>query len=268
MAQKLNPKVYQIINVIAVLAALIFNSLVNIIRLNGVTTGEVSDYYPSLFTPPGYVFAIWFVIYLTAIIFMIYQALPSQRGAAYLGEISFLYLTSSIINIVWLVAFHYSYGNPSLLLVTIILIALLLVNLLWIYVRMRIGKITISPRIRLAIQIHFSIYLGWISLATIANLASALNVLLPGLTLDIQALWTAAVIIIALLITLLMIYLRRDFAFGLVVIWASIGIAIKQITILLIFGTALCTAIAITIAILVVPFLKKTGYLNYYLARE
>jgi len=95
---KISPVVFQMANVVAVIAALVLNTLANALPLNGVTTGEVSDFYPNLFTPPGYVFSIWGVIYALAIVFMIYQVRPSQRSEAYLSQIGFLYLIGAVAN--------------------------------------------------------------------------------------------------------------------------------------------------------------------------
>ena len=267
MAPKINPVIYQAVNVIAVLATFIFNILVNVLPLNGVNTGQVSDSYPSLFTPQGYVFAIWGAIYTLQIIFMVYQVRASQRKESYLGQISFLYLLAGLVNILWLVNFHYSYGVPSLFIVTPLPIALLLVVLLLTYVRLGIGKKEVSRNQKLAVHLPVSVYVGWISLANIADIAPTLNILIPGIPLDTQALWTALVVIVALLITLLMLILRRDFAFGLVVIWATIGIALKQIAIPVIFATALATAIIIAISIVVLPFLRKSRFVAYYMVR-
>lgn len=83
-----------------------------------------------------------------------------------------------------------------------------------------------------------------------------------------QALWTATVIVVALVITALMVWTRRDFAFGLVVIWASIGIALNRIAIPLIFATSIATAVIVTILILLSPFLKKMGIVDFYMARS
>jgi len=267
MAPKINPVIYQAVNVIAVLATFIFNILVNVLLLNGVNTGQVSDSYPSLFTPPGYVFSIWGAIYTLQIIFMVYQVRASQRKESYLSQISFLYLLAGLVNILWLVNFHYSYGVPSLFILTPLPITLLLVVLLLTYVRLGIGKKEVSRNQKLAVHLPVSVYVGWISLANIADIAPTLNILIPGIPMDTQALWTALVIIVALLITLLMLILRRDFAFGLVVIWATIGIALKQIAVPVIFGVALATAIIVAISIVVLPFLRKSGFVAYYMVR-
>jgi len=118
MDSKINPAVLQMVNAAAIVVTILFNSLVNILPLNGVTTAMVSDSYPNLFTPPGYVFAIWGVIYVLPALFMVYQARASERKEEYLGEIGFLCLLGAAANILWLIAFHYSYGNPSLFIFT------------------------------------------------------------------------------------------------------------------------------------------------------
>jgi hypothetical protein len=256
MDSKVNPTILQTVNVVAIVVTILFNSLVNIIPLNGVTTGMVSDSYPNLFTPPGYVFAIWGIIYFLLVLFMVYQARASQRREEYLGEIGFLYLLGAVANILWLIMFHYSYGNPSLFILTPIPIIALLLILLLTYVRLGVGLKKVSLSQKLAVHTPVSVYLGWISLATIANIASVINVLFPNIPLDIQALGTVAVILIALAITLLMLVKRRDFAYGLVVVWASIGIALKQSSITVIYWTTI-VAMGVIITTMIIMLIKN-----------
>ena len=75
-------------------------------------------------------------------------------------------------------------------------------------------------------------------------------------------------VIVALIITVLMIWTRRDFAFGLVVIWASTGIALNRIAIPLIFTTSIATAVIIAILILLAPFLGKRSIVDFYMIRN
>lgn len=268
MSPKVNPKVYQTANVVAVVAVLIVNTLANILPFNGVTTGQVSDSYPNLFTPPGYIFSIWGVIYALAIVFMIYQARPSQRNEAYLTQIGFLYLIGAVANMSWLFIFHYSYGVPQLFVVSLVPMAVLLLCLISIYQRLGIGKRDVPRNQKLAVHISISVYLGWISLAIIANIASALNAIIPRIPEPTQVLWTAFVIVVALVISSLMILIQRDFVFGLVVIWASIGIALNRIAIPLIFETSIATAIIVAILILLAPFLRKTNAVGFYMVHR
>ncbi|MEM2941479.1 MAG: tryptophan-rich sensory protein [Thermoproteota archaeon] len=250
--------ILQVGNVFAVIATIVFNALVNILPLNGVNTGTVSDSYPSLFTPPGYVFSIWGVIYVLMVLFMVYQARVSQRRESYLHEIGFLYLLGAVANITWLIVFHYSYGNPTLFLLSPIPIIILLVILLLTYVRLGVGVKKVPLKHKLAVHVPVSVYLAWISLATIANIASALNIIFPDIPLSIQTVLTAMVILIALMITLLMLIRRRDIAYGLVVVWASIGIATKQAAFPMIYVTALL-AVGIIAAVIILLLFRRSA---------
>ncbi|NWF95013.1 MAG: tryptophan-rich sensory protein [Candidatus Thorarchaeota archaeon] len=261
----------QFLNVIAVLSTIIGNALANILPFNGVYTGTVADAYPSLFTPPGYVFAIWGVIYTLLFIFMVYQVRSSQQGADYIRQIGVLFLIGAVFNNVWLVMFHYSYPAPSPLFpLTTVPIALLLVTLLLTYLRLGIGKKAVPLSERLAVHLPVGVYLGWISLATIANIASTLNALVVGIPTETQELATVSVILVALLLTLLITHRRHEFAFGLVVIWASVGIAVKQAAHFIILFTALGTAVSIAVALIVVPVLPalRKHFVGFYLLRN
>ena len=265
---KINPIYLQIANVVAVVGSIVFNALVNILPLNGTTTGEVSNAYPNLFTPANYVFSIWGVIYTLLFVFMFYQIRTNQRDAQYLQDIGFLYLLSAVINIAWLTVFHYSYPAPNdLIILTSVPIFGLFLTLLYIYLRLGVGVKEASRGVKLAVHLPLSVYLAWLSVATIANTASILNYLgrSPGIPIPVQETWTALVIVVAFLITFLMLIRRRDFAFGFVVIWATIGIAAKQAASPLIYFTALGVAVVILILIILLPLLKREGFSKYYM---
>ncbi|RDE10697.1 MAG: hypothetical protein C4K49_12720 [Candidatus Thorarchaeota archaeon] len=257
MASRTSPVVLQAANVLAIFATILVNLLANILPLNGVFTGKVSDSYPNLFTPSGYVFTIWGVIYVLLVTFMIYQARANQRGQGYLAQIGFLHLLAAIANITWLVLFHYSYGVPSLFLLSILPMTVLLLSLLMMYVRLGVGIREVPLKQRLAVHLPVSVYLGWISVAIIANIASALNVLVPGIPLPTQEVWTAVVIVVALVISLLMIMKRSDIAFGLVFVWAVVGVAVKQMASLVILTTAVTAALAVVVSLFALILLRR-----------
>ncbi|MGY5873697.1 MAG: hypothetical protein RTV72_15725 [Candidatus Thorarchaeota archaeon] len=262
-----NYKKFQIINIIAVVFTIVMNSLANIIKFNGVTTGEVADNFLNYFTPLGYVFAIWGVIYVLQMVFIFYQARSSEVSADYLGKIGYLYLIAGLLNITWLIVFHYSFGNSALLIWTEPLIVGLLIVLLYTYVKLEIGVKEVPLKEKLAVHLPVSVYVGWISLATIANTASVLvtNIVIP---LEVQYLWTAIVLIVALIITSLMIVLRRDIGYALVVIWAAPGIALKWTSIPIIFWSATLVTIIIVILLILVPLVRKKNPVDYYLVRN
>ncbi len=257
-------KLMQASNLAAVLVTIAWNAAVNILPLNGVNTGVVSDSYPNLFTPPGYVFAIWGAIYALAVVFALYQARPSQRGSEYLHRIGWLYAVGAAINVVWLVLFHYSYGFTPLYIASTLLLLLLLTDLLGIYVKLGVGVGPTPRGVKLAVHVPISIYLGWISVASIAAVASAINAVSPGVPMGTQIAATAAMLIVALALTVAMLWVRRDIVFALVVVWAVTGISVKQAGLPVIYITATAVAALATAAILLVPPIRRMNWLSYY----
>ena len=202
------------------LAVIVVNSLANIIPFNGQTTGEVSDNLSNYFVPAGYVFSIWGLIYLGLVAYAIFQARPAETNNSRLKAISGWFLLSSAANIVWLLLWHY---NQFILTVPVML--LLLASLIKIYLILRKGNSQISTGERWAVRIPFSIYLGWITVATIANISATLVSLnWNGLGIA-PTTWFLVVLVAAILITTLMAYFRRDIAYLLVPVWAFVGIA-------------------------------------------
>ena len=256
---------FQIGNFVAFLIVLVMNFLIDKLPVNGVYTAQVSDSYPNLFTPSGYVFAIWGVIYLMALLFVAYQIRPSQMSSPYIGKIGWLYLGSALLNSSWLIVFHYSYGIPLLYLVSTALLVLLIVDLATIYRRLDIGGSEVPHReFKLAVHVPMSLYLGWISVATIAGIASAINAVIPGISVEIQSIVTAIMLFATLGLTLYMLWARRDLAFGAVVIWAVAGISLKQADNPIISIAALIVLAVAAFAVLIFPSVRRIRLLSYY----
>jgi hypothetical protein len=126
---------------------------------------------------------------------------------------------------------------------------LLLATLISIYLRLNIGKSTVPLREKLAVHVPFSVYLGWITIASIANVTVTLvSVGWDGFGIS-QETWAFSIVIIALLITLLVVATRKDLAYGLVIIWALLGIAVKQSGNQNIVTTTETSAVVIVIAL-------------------
>jgi hypothetical protein len=230
----------QIINVIALLAVVTVNALANALPLNGQTTGEISDRFDVYFVPAGYVFSIWGLIYLALTAFVIYQALPAQRENPRLRRIGYLFALSSVANLAWLFLWHYEYFR-----LTIVAMVALLLLLIAIYLRLGIGHTRVSPAERWLVRLPFSIYLGWVTVATIANASSLLDYLnWSGWGLSAET-WTVIMLVAATAITAAVTFTRGDIAYGLVVVWAFAGIAIKHAGVPTVSTTAwVLTAIA------------------------
>lgn len=240
-----NSKFLQVANIGSFLLTVIVNILANALPLNGRTTGEISDMYSSLIAPANYVFSIWGVIYALLLVFIVYQALPKNREKTFLSRIGYFFVLSNIVNVIWIFLWHY-----DLITISLIPMFLLLGSLIAIYLRLQIGKTNVPLKERLCVHLPFSVYLGWITVAPIANFASALvsiNWDGWGIT-DVN--WAMIVIIIALIITLAVIFTRKDIAYSLVIIWALVGIVVKQIENQTIVMTASASAVIIAIALI------------------
>ena len=215
----------QIVNVVAVVLTIAVNGLASTTLLNGKTTGQVSDGIPALFTPAGYVFSIWGLIYLGLLAFAVYQALPSQRENPRLRSVGYIFALSCLANMAWLVFWQY-----EILPVTIVLMLVLLGSLIAIYLRLDVNRTRVPAGERWAVHVPFSIYLGWITVATIANAAALLYRLgwtEGGLGISGVA-WTVSVLVVAVAIAAAMSLTRGDVAYLLVLVWAFAGIAVKQ----------------------------------------
>jgi benzodiazapine receptor len=211
-------------NIIAFVLTVIVNSLAGSTTLiGGKTTADISNLYPTLITPAGYVFAIWGVIYILLGIFVVYQALPSEKGREYQNKISWLFILSSLLNVIWLFLWQ-----NEILSLSVVVMFLLLVSLIVIYLRLNIGKSTTSLREKLAVHLPFSVYLGWITIASIANVAAFLvSIGWDGFGISLET-WAILIIIVSLLITLTVVTMRKDIAYALVIVWALLGIAANQ----------------------------------------
>jgi hypothetical protein len=233
--------------VLAVIATLLVNGLANALPLNGQTTAEISDRFDVLFVPAGYVFSIWGLVYIALIAFGIYQALPAQRSNERLERIRGLFLVSSAANIGWLFAWHYEFFPLSML-----AMLTLLISLAAVYHKLNIGLRDSLGVERWCVDVPFSLYLAWISVATIANAADVLDFAgWGGWGID-PAVWAVIMLLISGGLALFMALTRGDAVFVLVVMWALLGIGIKQFEAPLVsissfaIGVALGVALAVT----------------------
>ena len=240
--------VRQWVNVLAVVVTIAVNGLANALPINGQQTGEISDRFPVFFVPAGYVFSIWGLIYIGLIAFAIYQALPAQRTNPRLQRVGYWFALSCLANIVWILLWHYNLF-PASLLVMLVLLASLIV----IYLRLDIGRATVGAAEKWAVNVPFSIYLGWITVATVANATSVLyDLQWNGFGISPE-IWAVLMIGAATIICLAVILTRRDVAYSLVLIWALIGIAVKQGDRSQIVATmAVAMALVIAVALIVV----------------
>ena len=228
MLKKSTKATYSFLNLIGFLAVVIVNALAVILPINNMTTQQLSDKYPNLFVPAGITFSIWGIIYLLLLVFIIYQFIVAFRRSSdergIFEKISILFFISCIFNVAWILAWHY-----EIVWLSLIIMVLLLISLISIYVRLGTGKPGIRNSEKIMINIPFSVYLGWITIATIAN-ATAFLVKINWYKFGISdQLWTVIVIAVGIIITLATLFSRNDIFYCLVAIWALVGILLKRI---------------------------------------
>ncbi len=242
----------QILNITLFGTVITVNALANIIPFNGQTTGELSDSFNSLVTPAGYVFSIWGLIYTLLAVFVVYQALPSQKENRNLDKLGYAFVWSCIFNVAWIFAWHFN----QFLLSELFMLGLL-VSLMVAYVRLGIGQQKgLSVRERIATHLPFSIYLGWITAATILN--TTVLLLSIGFTGGANAPFFGVAMIIAAVIIGITVLLRRgDFPYTMVLVWAFIGIAVAESGITPIVVTTAILAAIIMFSISTAQLVRK-----------
>ena len=210
---------WPVLAIVAYLAMVAMNALANTLPLFGRTTGEVSADYPSLFTPAPYTFSVWGLIYLALAAFVVYQVLPGNRGDSTLGVVRPLFVLSCALNIGWLLSWH----AQVIWLSELIMIALLL-TLIALYRRAGAWRRPASPGQRWLVYAPFSLYLGWISVATIANTSiTLLDLGFDGGSAAVAI--TVVVVAVAAVLGLLGVLRRRDGMYALVIAWGLGGVA-------------------------------------------
>ena len=219
-------KTTQIFNIIGFIGVIIINALANALPINGLSTGELSDMYPNLFVPAGLTFSIWGVIYLLLLGYIISQSLSLFNGKStpdFVERIGGLFLVNCLANMAWIIVWHYQMPFVALGIMLIILI-----SLISIYEKLEIGQREVSKRELWTSHIPFSVYLGWISIATIANVTAVLvDMGWDGGALG-EANWAIIMMIVGAILGLFVLTTRKDVAFGLVLTWAITGIYIKR----------------------------------------
>jgi hypothetical protein len=246
----------QVVTLAAIIFSIAVNTFSNSFPLNGVSIGTISNtlFAAVKITPANYAFAIWGLIYLGLIAFGIYQLQPAQRQNPGLQRSGYLLVFACLAQCAWIYLFL-----GRLFSLSVIAMLGILVSLILMYQRLGIGRLPVSRQERWCIHIPISIYLGWITVATVVNFANALYSLNWSDEGIYSTMWTVIMMLVSTAIATLVTINRRDTAYTLVIVWALVAIAIRQINMPLIAVTGIVMAIALTIlSLAVVPFCKES----------
>lgn len=236
--------VLPIATLFAILATLSVNIVSNFFPPRGANIGEIANTILQgvQITPANYAFAIWGLIYLGLIAYGIYQLRPGQRGNSTIRRVDLLLIIACIAQIAWVYLFTLRLFGFSV----VAMIAILL-SLIGAYLQLRIGKERVSRQTLWLVHAPFSIYLGWISVATIVNIASALYIWnWDGWGISATG-WTVVMLIVGAAIAAIVALKRADIAFTLVFIWAYVAIAMRQLGDPFIWITAVVAAMAMAV---------------------
>lgn len=242
------------LNVLGLIIVLSVNAMANILPINGFNTGQISGFYPNFFVPAGFTFGIWGIIYFLLIGFVfcsLFAAFGKFNEAAKtaINKAGPYFLLTCLLNASWIVAWHYLYLGLSLA----IMIAFLTVLVL-LFLSIRPFKNEMPFFYRLWAYHPFLVYLGWISVATIANVTALfVGIGWQGEPLSPQS-WSIIMILIALLLSVFMVGKLKQPAFGFVLAWAFFGIYAKQVSeariVGMTAGAAACFILSLTLTIL------------------
>lgn len=238
-------RIRQFVTVIVFIVTVAINGAANALPINGQRTAEISDRFEVFVIPAGYVFSIWGLIYLLLAAFTLYQARPSKADDPLLRELGWLPALTGVLNTAWLLLFQY-----EVFVLTVPVMVALLVTLIVIHGRIHAHRGSLGTLERWVVAIPFLVYLGWITVATIANVAQTLSSLGFdgfGITPELIA---SAVLLLGLAIALTFVWKFHDAAYGLVIVWAYVGIVVKEADSALVPIVAGAGAIAVAIAVL------------------
>lgn len=207
-------------NLLGLILILTLNTLANALPINGMNTGQISDLYPSLFTPAGFTFSIWGIIYLLLITFGIAQFYIKDQP--YYKELSLWFILSCIANASWILVWHYLFTTASVVVMLVLLYSLIQIFLI-------LQKNALTKTQWFTIKLPFLFYFSWICVATIANISALLVSIGWGGGFLSAEYWTVSMVIIAALLGLYISIQFKEPAFLLVTLWAFFGIYSKWI---------------------------------------
>ncbi len=247
-------KLRQLAVIATIMVTLVVNGLANALPLNGLNTGEISDRFKVYFVPAGYVFSIWGVIYLGLIAFAIFQALPAQRENPRLRASSWWISIGGLANTAWIFLWHYE-QFPLTMIAMLVLLGTLIVT----YLRLGIGRSAVPATETWAARLPFSIYLGWITVATVANATALLDYLKWNGFGIAPEIWMGMVLAAVLVIAALMNFTRRDVAYAAVILWALAGISVQHATVSAVAIPTWITFGLVALTLVTAFFLRSTG---------
>ncbi len=244
------------LNLAGFLLMVVVNYLANALPINNLDTGQLSDRYPNLFVPAGFTFSIWGLIYLLLAAFVFFslkQAITGRQVFPAFKTTGLLFFLTCLANTGWIFAWHYEQLFLSLLLMLTLLVLLII-----IYQRLTSRPYEEKQHDRFPARLPFSLYLAWISVATVANTSAVLvGYGWTGFGLSPQF-WTVTVLTLITILALVFVLKKKDLLFGLTAVWALSGILYKRVQDTASADRAVETAVVAALLIILVALVVRT----------
>ncbi len=243
----------QWVNLVAVILAFVTNILSNLVPVGGMNVGQIANKYFNdvLVLPANFAFSIWGLIYIGLISFVVYQAFERHKHHPRLERIGYWLAGASLAQIFWIILFQYQAFTTSVIAMLIILICLII-----LYLRLNINLDSTAGKEKWFIDYPISLYLGWISVATIVNIASTLHAFNWNGWGISPLVWAVTMLLIGTALATYLFFKRNDRVYPGVVAWAYLAIAIKHMYTP--FLATIAIALAIFLASLVIlPQLRR-----------
>ena len=195
---------------------LLGNVIIEAGQVGGNTSATVAYGVFTWFTPAGYVFSIWSLIYVALIGWLVAYTREAPLRAKRFTPVSVLFIGSCVLNVLWLALWHF-----ELVAVSFIVILAEWLVLAALYLNVRRTMKTASGRVPV------SIYTAWVTVATLANMAILVTRALDGGIPFFNGLFTILLTAGVLAFGYVMRKAYDDMAFQLVFLWALIGVGVN-----------------------------------------
>lgn len=247
-----------LLNWLCFISVIVVNALANILPINGLNTGQVSAFYPNAFVPAGFTFSIWGLIYFMLLIYNIaytfytIKRYQNEKVYAFIERVNPSFLITCMLNMAWIIAWHYLQ-----IVLSVVIMFFFLITLIQLFLKSKNLADDLTKTQRLILYTPFMIYFGWISVATIANITALLVAYhWGGLGLS-DMYWSVIMIFIALLLAIIMIKKYQILTFALVIVWAFWGIYARQGAVYPLIQTITTVSIVYLLVMITITLVKR-----------
>lgn len=241
-------------NFLSVILTIIVSYFSQAVRLNKNTIGSVSDQYENLFTPAGYAFSIWGLIFIALLAYSIYQihCAFSDADSEIVDRTGPWFILANLANTAWVVAWLYEETWLSVILMFVILFSLIMI--IW---RTKMELWDAPLKVIAFAWWPICFYAGWITVAAIANVAAYLTKIgWKGWILS-EEVWTIIMLAVAVIINLLIVYRRNMREFALIGVWGLVAIYVRHVD-----ESEMISYTALAGAAVIFGYISYHGYVN------